>query len=109
MSQEFQQYSGAENSILKNSKLKPLLYYEAKINGKKIFKKFSLYKISCHIILIAQTYLISLKSYAPTYKPTHLEILGNEINPNVMDFKGVNSSFFKNWRKVLMFIFSLFI
>lgn len=35
MSQEFQQYSVAENSILKNSKLKPLLHYEAKINEKK--------------------------------------------------------------------------
>lgn len=34
----------------------------------------------------AITNLISLKSYAPIYKPTHLEILGNEINPNAMGF-----------------------
>lgn len=68
---------------------------------KKNLKNCSLYKISCHTILIAQiwvlsqyTNLISLKSYAPTYEPTHLEILGIEINPNAMDFKGVSSFFF---------------
>lgn len=38
MSQELQQYSSVENGILKNSKLKPLLDYKAKINEKNLKK-----------------------------------------------------------------------
>lgn len=94
MSQEFQQHSVAENSVLKNSKLNPLFYYDAKINFKKSLKIVAFVKFNA-TDWSATINLISLKSYATTYKPTHLEILGNEINPNAIDFKGVSSLFFK--------------
>lgn len=93
MSQEFQQHSVAENSVLKNSKLNHLFYYDAKINGKKSLKIVAFIKFHA-TDWSAIINLISLKSYATTYKPTHLEIWGNEINPNAMDFKGVDSFFF---------------